>query len=124
LKSVASFKRKSGSYYSANWFIGRSYQILLQSDGLTYLEVSRMLDCYSIYLRLQPHADDALSISSYVRHIKSIRPSDNVEKWINKPQVKKTLTIIGNIKLGSETCYKITKTALDQIRFKSEQNHE
>jgi len=77
---------KRGQYYSANWFIGRSYQILLQSEGLTYNEVSRMLDCYSTYLRLQPDANDAAKISAYVQNIKAIRPSDNVEKWINKPQ--------------------------------------
>ena len=75
-----------GQYYSANWFIGRSYQILLQSDGLTYNEVSRMLNCYSTYLRLQPDTADAVKISAYVRHIKEIRPPDNVKKWINKPQ--------------------------------------
>ena len=85
-KVLALLNEKQGQYYSANWFIGRSYQILLQSDGLTYNEVSRMLACYSTYLRLQPNAIDAAKISAYVQHIKDIRPSDKVEKWINKPQ--------------------------------------
>ena len=84
-KVLPLLKENQGQYYSANWFIGRSYQILLQSDGLTYPEVSRMLDCYSIYLKLQPLADDAVNIATYVRHIKAIRPPDNVGKWINKP---------------------------------------
>jgi hypothetical protein len=79
-------KETERQYYLANWYIGRSYQSLLQSDGLTYDEVSRMLHCYSTYLRLQPNADDAANISSYVQRIKDIRPPENVKKWINKPQ--------------------------------------
>ena len=85
-KVLPLLNEKQGQYYSANWFIGRSYQILLQSNGLTYNQVSRMLDCYSTYLKLQPNANDATKISAYVQHIKDIRPSDNVEMWINKPQ--------------------------------------
>ncbi|HEY2349956.1 MAG TPA: hypothetical protein VGH64_13120 [Puia sp.] len=85
-KVLPLLKESQGQYYSANWFIGRSYQILLQSDGLTYNEVSRMLDCYSKYLKLQPNADDASNISAFIQHIREIRPTDNVKKWINKPQ--------------------------------------
>ena len=85
-KVLPLLKETQGQYYSANWFIGRSYQVLLQSDGLTYDEVSRMLQCYETYVRLQPNANDAAKISAYVQHIKGIRPSDNVKKWINKPQ--------------------------------------
>jgi len=85
-KSMSHLNPKQGQYYSANWFIGRSYQILLQSDGLSYNEVSRMLECYSIYLRLQPDAKDASQISAFVNHIKEVRPSDNVEKWVNLSQ--------------------------------------
>jgi len=85
-KVLLLLKETQGQYYSANWFIGRSYQILLQSDGLTYDEVSRMLECYETYVRLQPNANDAAKISAYIQHIKNVRPSDNVKKWINKPQ--------------------------------------
>lgn len=85
-KVLPLLKETQGQYYSANWFIGRSYQVLLQSDGLTYDEVSRMLQCYETYVRLQPHANDAAKISAYVQHIKDVRPPDNVKKWINKPQ--------------------------------------
>ena len=85
-KVLPLLNESQGQYYSANWFIGRSYQVLLQSDGLTYDEVSRMLECYSTYIRLQPNANDAGKISAFVQHIKDIRPPDNVKKWINKPQ--------------------------------------
>ena len=85
-KAMPLLNPKQGQYYSANWLIGKSYQILLQKDGLSYNEVSRMLECYSIYLRLQPNADDAGKISAFVKHIKEVRPTDNVQKWVNLPQ--------------------------------------
>ncbi len=85
-KVLPLLNESQGQYYSANWFIGRSYQVLLQSDGLTYDEVSRMLECYSTYIRLQPNANDAGKISAFVQHSKNIRPPDTVKKWINKPQ--------------------------------------
>jgi len=75
---------KQGQYFSASWFIGRSYQILLQNDGLNYDETSRMLDCYATYLRLQPNASDAQKIAVYVQHIKEIRPPNSVKKWISR----------------------------------------
>jgi tetratricopeptide (TPR) repeat protein len=85
-KVLPLLKETQGQYYSANWFIGRSYQVLLQSDGLAYDEVSRMLQCYETYVRFQPNANDTAKISAFIQHIKDIRPPDNVEKWINKPQ--------------------------------------
>jgi len=80
-RTISLIDKKQGQYFSANWFIGRSYQILLQTDGLSYKEVSRMLDCYSMYLKLQPDAEDAKKINAFVEHIKTIRPPSNVEKW-------------------------------------------
>jgi tetratricopeptide (TPR) repeat protein len=85
-KVLPLLEETKGQYYSANWFIGRSYQVLLQSDGLTYGEVSRMIECYTNYVRLQPNAKDSATVSAYIQHIKHIRPPDNVKKWINRPQ--------------------------------------
>lgn len=82
--TLSLLKETQAQFYSANWFIGRSYEILLQTDGLTYNEVTKMLDCYTTYIRLKPLADDAATITAFVKHIKEIRPSDNVEKWINQ----------------------------------------
>ena len=83
-KALPLLNEKQGQYYSANWFIGRSYNILLQSDGLSYHEVSRMLECYSTYVRLQPIAKDAAAISAFVDRVKEIRPPENVKKWVYK----------------------------------------
>lgn len=73
----------SGQYFSAFWFIGKSYSNLLRTEGLTYKETSRMLDCYEEYLRLQPNAKDSDEIRRYVDRKKKRRPSENVEKWID-----------------------------------------
>ena len=82
-KALAMLDSSSGQYYSANWFIGKSYSILLKTEGLTYKETERMLECYEEYLRLQPNAKDAASIREYVERKKKRRPSDNVKKWID-----------------------------------------
>lgn len=90
-KAVSYFERallhldkEQDQYYSANWSIGKAYQMLLQTDGLTYDEVSRMLECYSIYVQLQPEANDAGTISQFVQRIKENRAPRNVKKWISK----------------------------------------
>jgi tetratricopeptide (TPR) repeat protein len=77
------FDEKHGQYFSANWFIGKAYRRLWKSEGLYFHEVSRMIECYSKYLELQPNAKDAREISEYIEYIKSVRPSDNVEKWMH-----------------------------------------
>ncbi|GAB2864589.1 tetratricopeptide repeat protein [Hymenobacter ruber] len=77
-------KENQGQFYSANWFIGKSYQNLLQTTGISYDEASRMLECYALYVRLQPNAEDASKIAAFVQHIKEIRPPNNVKLWVNK----------------------------------------
>ncbi len=82
-KAITLLDKKSGQYYSANWFIGKSYSILLKTDGLSYQETDRMFECYEEYLRLQPNADDAAKIREYVDRKKKRRPTSNVLKWVD-----------------------------------------
>jgi tetratricopeptide (TPR) repeat protein len=82
-KALTLLDKNSGQYYSANWFIGKSYSILLKTKGLSYNETNRMFECYDEYLRLQPNAKDAKEIKEYVERKKKRRPSDNVKKWID-----------------------------------------
>jgi hypothetical protein len=89
-KAIESFEtvlpmldKRSGQYYSANWFIGTSYRNLLRTEGLTYKETDRMFECYEEYLRLQPNAKDSQEIREYVDRKKKRRPSQNVEKWLD-----------------------------------------
>ena len=82
-KALTLLDKNSGQYYSANWFIGKSYSILLKTDGLSYQETDRMFECYEEYLRLQPNADDAAKIKEYVDRKKKRRPTSNVLKWID-----------------------------------------
>ena len=82
-KALTLLDKNSGQYYSANWFIGKSYSILLKTDGLSYQETDRMFECYEEYLRLQPNADDAAKIQEYVDRKKKRRPRSNVLKWVD-----------------------------------------
>lgn len=82
-KALTLLDKKSGQYYSANWFIGKSYSNLLKTDGLTYTETDRMFECYEEYLRLQPNAEDAPKIKEYVERKKKRRPPSNVKVWVD-----------------------------------------
>ncbi|HLP39498.1 hypothetical protein [Lacibacter sp.] len=82
-KALTLLDKKSGQYYGANWFIGKSYSILLKTEGLSYEETDRMFECYEEYLRLQPNADDAAQIKEYVERKKKRRPPSNVLKWVD-----------------------------------------
>jgi len=82
-KALTLLDKNSGQYYSAYWFIGKSYSILLKTDGLSYQETDRMFKCYEEYLRLQPNADDAAAIREYVDRKKKRRPTSNVLKWVD-----------------------------------------
>jgi len=82
-KALTLLDKSSGQYYSANWFIGKSYSILLKTDGLSYQETDRMFECYEEYLRLQPNANDAAQIREYVDLKKKRRPTSNVLKWVD-----------------------------------------
>ncbi len=75
--------KKSGQYYSANWFIGKSYSKLLKTEGLSYDETDRMFECFEEYLRLQPNAEDFAKIKEYVERKKQRRPTNNVKKWVD-----------------------------------------
>jgi tetratricopeptide (TPR) repeat protein len=82
-KALTLLDKSSDQYYSANWFIGKSYSILLKTDGLSYQEADRMFECYEEYLRLLPNADDAVQIREYVVRKKKRRPTSNVLKWVD-----------------------------------------
>jgi tetratricopeptide (TPR) repeat protein len=89
-KAIENFERvlpllekSSGQYFSANWFIGKSYSNLLRTEGLTYTETDRMFECYEEYIRLQPNANDIKEIREYVDRKKKRRPSDNVKVWMD-----------------------------------------
>ena len=82
-KALTLIDKNSGQYFSANWFIGKSYSTLLRTDGLSYKETDRMFECYEEYLRLQPDTQDAGKIREYVERKKKQRPPSNVLKWVD-----------------------------------------
>jgi tetratricopeptide (TPR) repeat protein len=82
-KALTLLDKNSGQYYSANWFIGKSYSKLLKTEGLTFQETDRMFECLEEYVRLQPNAEDAAKIKEYVERKKQRRPPSNVKKWVD-----------------------------------------
>lgn len=82
-KALVLLDKNSGQYYSAYWFIGKIYSMLLKTEGLTYIETDRMFECFEEYLKLQPNAEDSKDIREYVDRKKKRRPSNNVEIWID-----------------------------------------
>lgn len=72
----------SGQYFGINYYIGRSYRKLLYREGLTYIEVDRMLETYKKYIELQPNAEDIIDAKSFVQKVEEKRPGKNVGKWI------------------------------------------
>lgn len=82
-RALTLLDKNSGQYYSANWFIGKCYSILLKTEGLTYTETDRMFECYEEYLRLQPNAEDAPQIKEYLERKKKRRPPSNVKVWVD-----------------------------------------
>ncbi len=82
-KSLMLLDKNSGQYYSANWFIGKSYSNLLKTEGLTYSETDRMFQCLDEYIRLQPNADDTPKLKEFVARKKARRPPENVKIWVD-----------------------------------------
>lgn len=83
-KALTYLDPSSGQYYSAHWYIGKSYFHLLGTKGLTYDETNRMIECYKEYLRLQPNANDAIQMKDFLDKVEAKRPPDNVKVWIYK----------------------------------------
>lgn len=82
-RTLLLFDIESPQYFSANWFIGKCYSVLLKTEGLTFKETDRMFECYEKYLKLQPDAQDAAEIKEYVERKKKRRPSENVKRWVD-----------------------------------------
>ncbi|CAD7811569.1 hypothetical protein CHRY9390_02379 [Chryseobacterium aquaeductus] len=72
----------SQQYFAVNYYVGRSYRKLLYREGLTYLEVDRMLETYKKYLELQPNAEDSIDAKNFIKKVEEKRPGKNVGKWI------------------------------------------
>ncbi|WP_343610307.1 tetratricopeptide repeat protein [Chryseobacterium oranimense] len=72
----------SNQYFAVNFYIGRSYQNLLYTDGLSYDEVSRMLETYKKYVNLETDTEATNRISNFIKKIEENRPGKNVKKWM------------------------------------------
>jgi len=80
-KAYPLISKQSPQYFAVNFFVGKNYRNLLQTEGLTYSEVDRMIYTLEEYVRLQPNAEDANEITSYIERVKKNRPPSNVKIW-------------------------------------------
>ena len=76
------FSAEEPQIFAAHWFIGTSFKSLLQSSGLNYLNVDKMLDAFDQYLNLQPNAPDKESVEKFIAWVKENRPPGNVKLWV------------------------------------------
>ena len=90
--------KNSGQFFGLNYFIGNSYRTLLYTKGLSYDEVSRMLETLKIYTDLQPEADDYKSTKEFITKIEQNRAPKNVKKWIITTQENAEKVLQENMK--------------------------
>lgn len=83
-KAILLLNKEQAQYPSAHWYIGKSYSILLNTEGLTYNEVDRMLEGYETYLSYYPNSNDTKELTEYLNKIKRMRPPKNVLNWVYK----------------------------------------
>ncbi|PJJ67766.1 tetratricopeptide repeat protein [Chryseobacterium geocarposphaerae] len=81
-KSYNLIDKHSKQYFAVNFYLGKSYQNLLYTEGLSYDEVDRMIETYKKYIELQPDAENIINVKSFVEKIENNRPGRNVEKWV------------------------------------------
>ncbi|MEG0928168.1 tetratricopeptide repeat protein [Chryseobacterium sp.] len=72
----------SNQYFAVNFYIGRSYQNLLYTDGLSYDEVSRMLETYKKYMDIETDTEVTNKIAGFIKTIEENRPGEHVKKWV------------------------------------------
>ncbi|UWX62635.1 tetratricopeptide repeat protein [Chryseobacterium oranimense] len=88
-KAISYFERfyklidaNSKQYFAANFYIGKSYQNLLYTEGLSYDEVSRTLETYKKYVDMETDTEAINRISNFIKKIEDNRPGKNVKKWM------------------------------------------
>ena len=81
-KAYPNINKNSPQFFAINYFIGNSYRKLLYSEGLSYDEVSRMLETLKIYTELQPNAEDYETTKKFIEKIETNRMPKNVKKWV------------------------------------------
>lgn len=74
--------KNSMQYFALNYYIGKSYKNLLYTEGLSYVEVDRMLETLNKYIELQPDAEDISYLKNFIDKIQKNRPGKNVKKWM------------------------------------------
>ncbi len=95
-KAYPLINKNAPQYFGVNYFIGKCYQNLLYTEGISYEETSRMLETLKVYSTLQPNADDANDINKFIAKIEKQRPPSNVKKWVLTSSEEKAKELLEN----------------------------
>lgn len=93
-KAYQYINKNSPQFFAVNYFIGKCYNNLLYTEGISYTEASRMLETYKKYIELQPNAENATQIKSFIEKVEANRPPSNVKKWIIAKSEQKATELI------------------------------
>jgi tetratricopeptide (TPR) repeat protein len=76
-------ENESNQYFTSTLYIAKSYRELLKKDGLSFDEISTMIERYTSFVWFNPKHEEIEEISKFLVQIKEKRPlySSYVKKW-------------------------------------------
>ena len=81
-KAIMQLRPGMGQFASACWFIGRCYQNMLFTEGITQKETDRMFEVYDTFLELRPDSPEADEIRTFLEEYKPRRPEEEGNLWL------------------------------------------
>lgn len=83
-KTLRLLKPEMGQYASACWFIGKCYENLLYTEGITQKETKRMIEVLEFFLKLRPNAAESKEVREFLEKVENQRPPEIQTVW-HKP---------------------------------------
>ena len=80
-KTLTLLKPEMGQFASACWFIGKCYENMLYTEGITYKETKRMIEVWEFFLKARPNAAEAEDVKEFLEKAEERRPEDEADLW-------------------------------------------
>lgn len=80
-KTLRLLKPEMGQYASACWFIGKCYENLLYTEGITQKETKRMIEVLEFFLKLRPNAAESKEVREFLDKVEANRPPEVQTLW-------------------------------------------
>ncbi len=80
-KTMRLLKPEMGQYASACWFIGKCYENLLYTEGITQKETKRMIEVLEFFLQVRPNAVEAKEVKEFLDKVEEQRPPEIQTLW-------------------------------------------